>query len=62
MREYQINTKHLYNLDATPAEGTSYRLAQLDRKISEIISQGKDVSTPIQHTFRLTLLTISLKH
>lgn len=29
---YQQATGHLYNLEATPAEGTSYRLALLDRR------------------------------
>lgn len=29
---YQEETGHLYNLEATPAEGTSYRLALLDKK------------------------------
>jgi len=28
---FQQETGHLYNLEATPAEGTSYRLARLDR-------------------------------
>jgi ribonucleoside-triphosphate reductase len=30
--EYQEETGNIYNLDATPAEGTSYRLARIDRK------------------------------
>ncbi len=30
--EYQEETDNLYNLEATPAEGTSYRLARLDRE------------------------------
>ncbi len=30
--EYQEETGNLYNLEATPAEGTSYRLARLDRE------------------------------
>jgi len=30
--EYQEETDNLYNLEATPAEGTSYRLAKLDRE------------------------------
>ncbi|HAI74506.1 MAG TPA: ribonucleoside triphosphate reductase [Candidatus Moranbacteria bacterium] len=35
---YQKETGNLYNLEATPAEGTSYRLARLDRKkYSDII-------------------------
>ncbi len=30
--EYQIETGNNYNLEASPAEGTSYRLAKLDKK------------------------------
>lgn len=30
--EYQKETGNLYNLEATPAEGTSYRLAKIDKK------------------------------
>ncbi len=29
---YQKETTHIYNLEATPAEGTAYRLARIDRK------------------------------
>jgi len=32
IREFQIETNNLYNLEATPAEGTSYRLAKIDKK------------------------------
>jgi ribonucleoside-triphosphate reductase len=32
MVEYQEQTGHLYNLEATPAEGTTYRFAKEDRK------------------------------
>jgi ribonucleoside-triphosphate reductase len=32
MVKFQAKTKHLYNLEATPAEGASYRLALLDQK------------------------------
>ncbi len=32
VREFQEETGHLYNLEATPAEGCSYRLAKIDRK------------------------------
>lgn len=32
LAEYQEETGHLYNLEATPAEGTTYRLAKLDQK------------------------------
>ena len=38
MVKYQKETGNLYNLEATPAEGTSYRLARLDKaKYPEII-------------------------
>ena len=32
LMDYQNQTNHLYNLEATPAEGTSYRLARIDKK------------------------------
>ncbi len=32
LADYQEETGHHYNLEATPAEGTSYRLARLDRE------------------------------
>lgn len=42
-REFQEETGHIYNLEATPAEGTSYRLARLDKQqYSSIISAGED--------------------
>lgn len=44
--EFQAETGHLYNYEATPAESTCYRLALLDKKkYPEIITQGsgKDV-------------------
>ena len=31
--EFQEGTEHLYNLEATPAEGTSYRFARIDRNL-----------------------------
>ncbi len=30
--DFQRETGHIYNLEATPAEGTSYRLAKIDRE------------------------------
>ena len=40
---FQDETGHVYNLEATPAEGTSYSLAQLDKKrYPNIITAGKD--------------------
>jgi len=39
--KYQKDTDNLYNLEATPAEGTSYRLALKDKeKYSDIITAG----------------------
>lgn len=39
--DFQKATGHLYNLEATPAESTCYRLAKLDKKTYEdIITQG----------------------
>lgn len=38
LEEFQDETKNNYNLEATPAEGTSYRLARLDKnKFPEIL-------------------------
>lgn len=59
--EFQEETGHLYNLEATPAEGTSYRLARIDkRKYPDIITAGQRVpyytnSTmlPVNHSLTL---------
>ncbi|WP_116300717.1 ribonucleoside triphosphate reductase [Alkalilimnicola ehrlichii] len=41
MTEFQEATGHLYNLEATPAEGTTYRFAKEDRKrYPDIIQAG----------------------
>ncbi|SIN89149.1 ribonucleoside triphosphate reductase [Halodesulfovibrio marinisediminis] len=38
---YQEDTGSLYNLEATPAEGTSYRLARTDKKLyADIVASG----------------------
>jgi anaerobic ribonucleoside-triphosphate reductase len=43
LQELQDETGNLYNLEATPAESTSYRLARLDReKYKNIITSGTD--------------------
>jgi len=40
---FQEESGHLYNLEATPAEGTSFRLARLDRKrFPEIVTSGTE--------------------
>ncbi|WP_285905064.1 ribonucleoside triphosphate reductase [Pseudodesulfovibrio pelocollis] len=39
--EFQAETGNMYNLEATPAEGTSYRLARIDkRQYADIIQSG----------------------
>lgn len=41
--EYQEETNQLFNLEATPAEGTAYRLARLDKaKYPDIITSGEN--------------------
>ncbi|MDD5727203.1 MAG: ribonucleoside triphosphate reductase [Victivallales bacterium] len=41
LKDFQEATGHIYNLEATPAEGTSFRLARLDRKrFPDIICAG----------------------
>jgi ribonucleoside-triphosphate reductase (formate) len=41
LQEYQVRTGQLFNLEATPAESTSYRLAKHDKeKWPEIITSG----------------------
>lgn len=58
LQRFQEETGNLYNLEATPAESTSYRLARLDRKYyPQVITSGDDVpyltnSTylPAEHT------------
>jgi anaerobic ribonucleoside-triphosphate reductase len=43
LTEFQVETGNLYNLEATPAEGASYRLAREDKKMygRKIITSGK---------------------
>ena len=43
LREFQAETGNLYNLEATPAEGASYRLAKADRaRFPDITTAGTD--------------------
>lgn len=43
LERYQEETGHLFNLEATPAEGTSFRLARADKsRYPEIITAGTD--------------------
>ena len=44
IKDIQDETGHYYNLEATPAEGTSYSLAKLDKeKFPDIITAGESV-------------------
>ena len=43
MVEFQESTGHLYNMEATPAEGTTYRFAREDKKrFADIIQSGPE--------------------
>ena len=46
MTEFQEATGHLYNLEATPAEGTTYRFAREDKKRWPNISQAGTPEQP----------------
>ncbi|OZI64264.1 ribonucleoside triphosphate reductase [Bordetella genomosp. 1] len=46
MTEFQEATGHLYNLEATPAEGTTYRFAREDRKRYPTILQAGTAAQP----------------
>ncbi|AVP87797.1 nrdD anaerobic ribonucleoside-triphosphate reductase [Candidatus Phycorickettsia trachydisci] len=61
MIEFQQETGHNYNLEATPAEGTSYRLAKIDKASLVSIKCANDCNTtypfytnstqlPVNHT------------
>jgi ribonucleoside-triphosphate reductase len=62
LREFQEETGNLYNLEATPAESTSYRLARIDkRKYPDIITAGErepfftnSTCLPVNHGLGLT--------
>jgi ribonucleoside-triphosphate reductase len=46
MRDFQESTGNLYNLEATPAEGTTYRFAREDRKRWPAIRQAGTADKP----------------
>ena len=46
MLEFQEETGHMYNLEATPAEGTTYRFAREDRKRHPAILQAGTPDNP----------------
>ncbi len=44
LTEFQVETGNLYNLEATPAESTSYRFARLDKMLyPDILTAGESV-------------------
>jgi len=46
LQDYQEETGNLYNLEATPAEGTTYRFAKEDQKRYEGIIQAGTLDAP----------------
>ncbi len=56
IREFQEETHNLYNLEATPAESTSYRLARLDKaKYHSIITSGTDKNPYLTNSTQLNV-------
>ena len=52
MIKFQEETGNLYNLEATPAEGTTYRFAKEDKKRYEnIIQAGFDIQEELFYTY-----------
>jgi ribonucleoside-triphosphate reductase (formate) len=49
LMKYQEESGDIYNLEATPAEGTSYRLARIDRKKHPNIIFGNQRQVQTQH-------------
>ncbi len=58
LMKYQEETGHIYNLEATPAEGTAYRFAKMDKqRYPDMITAGKEepyytnsTQLPVNHT------------
>ncbi len=56
LKEFQNETGHLYNLEATPAESTSYRLARLDReKYPRILTSGTEMHPYLTNSTQLNV-------
>jgi len=51
---YQKDTGNIYNLEATPAESTTYRLAQKDKKLYSDINHGRNKKGSLLHQFHAT--------
>ena len=64
MLEYQERTGNLYNLEATPAEGTTYRFAKEDIKDTKILFKqvlGRIFIIQTHLSYQLILQMILLK-
>ncbi len=56
MKDYQEETGNLFNLEATPAESTCYRLARLDKeKFSRILTSGTDAQPYLTNSSQLNV-------
>lgn len=49
--DFQVETNHNYNLEATPGEGTTYRLAQIDQKDFDNAQFANGVGKKVKHPF-----------
>ena len=49
LTDFQAETGNIYNLEATPAEGTSYRLARIDKKKYQDITFANQRQILVQH-------------
>jgi ribonucleoside-triphosphate reductase len=60
--EFQEETGHLYNLEATPAEGTSYRLAQIDKAKHPQLCLGQGGISETPHPFYTNSSHLPVNH
>jgi len=49
LADFQEETGNIYNLEATPAEGTSYRLARIDKRNYPNIMAANERLVQAQH-------------
>ena len=59
LTEYQQETGNMYNLEATPAEGTSYRLAKLDKETFGEIKSANDTENGMPFYSNSTQLPVN---
>jgi len=60
--EFQIETGNLYNLEATPAESTSYRLALLDKKFFPELKTEYGLLSDLKHPFYTNSVHLPVNH